>query len=209
LRACWDETAGLEPAVHRIWRLFIAQRLRRETAMSLVEFDSVAHTRLPYLDNELVDEVFAAPPELKLGDSIQAHILRRRRPDFLNIVNVNTGTVVGAGQLKRSIARFRMKVLAKLGVKGYQPYERMGLWLRRELRPTVQRLLTSDRCLDRGIFDPQTVRTVVANHLSGRGNHTFLILALLIFEMSQRMFTDNDEPQSAAESNSLAAVSAA
>jgi hypothetical protein len=73
----------------------------------------------------------------------------------------------------------------------------------------VQRLLTSDRCLDRGIFDPQTVRNVVANHVSGRRNHTFLILALLIFEMSQRMFADNDESSSAAESKSLAAVSAA
>src|SRR5947209_14842797 len=161
LQSCLDETAGTEPPLHRIWQMFLNQRLRRETALSLVEFDSVVETRLPYLDNELVDELFAAPPDLKLGDAIQAHILRRRRPDFLRVVNVKTGTVVGAGRARRSVSNFRRRVLAKLGVKGYQPYERLGLWLRRQLRPVVERLLLSDRCLGRGVFDPDTLRAVV------------------------------------------------
>jgi hypothetical protein len=192
LSSCLKETAGTEPSVHRIWHMFLTQRLRRETALSLVEFDSVAETRLPYLDNELIDELFAAPPDLKLGDRIQAEILRRHRPEFLKVVNVNTGTVVGAGPMRRAISKFRMKVLAKLGVKGYQPYERLGLWLRRELRPLVERLLLSDRSLSRGVFDPLTVRTVVDDHLNCRRNHTYLVLALMIFEVSQREFVDGD-----------------
>lgn len=191
---CFAATADTEPPAHRIWQMFIDQRLRRETALSLVEFDSVVETRLPYLDNELVDELFAAPPELKLGDTIQAHILRRRRPDFLRIVNVNTGTVVRAGRVRKAVSNFRRRVLAKLGVRGYQPYERLGLWLRRELRPLVEQLLLSDRCLGRGIFDPDALRTVVANHLSQGANHTFLLLALMIFETGQREFVDAPVP---------------
>src|SRR5204863_9327904 len=153
-----------------------------------------AETRLPYLDNDLVDELFAAPPELKLGDAIQAHILRRRRPDFLGVVNVNTGTVVGAGRVRRAVCNFRRRVLAKLGVKGYQPYERLGLWLRRELRPLVMRLLLSDRCLGRGVFDADTLRAVVDDHLHRRKNHTYLLLALMIFETGQRQFVDAEAP---------------
>jgi asparagine synthase (glutamine-hydrolysing) len=187
---CFAATADTEPPVHRIWRMFIDQRLRRETAMSLVEFDSVVETRLPYLDNELVEELFAAPAELKIGDTIQAHILRARRPDFLRIVNVNTGTVVGAGRLRKAAGTFRLRVLAKMGVRGYQPYERLGLWLRRELRPLVERLLLSDRCLGRGVFAPDALRAVVHNHLNQRANHTYLILALMIFETGQREFVD-------------------
>jgi asparagine synthase (glutamine-hydrolysing) len=189
---CLRETAGTEPPLHRVWHLFLSQRLRRETAMSLVEFDSVVETRLPYLDNDLVDELFAVPPGLKLGETIQAHILRRTRPDFLGVVNVNTGTCVGAGPVARAAAKFRMKLLAKLGVPGYQPYERLGLWLRRELRPLVRRLLLSDRCLGRGYFDPQTVRAVVEDHLAGRRNHTFLLLALSVFEVGRQEFADGD-----------------
>jgi asparagine synthase (glutamine-hydrolysing) len=190
LSDCLAETAGTEPPAHRIWQMFLNQRLRRETALSLVEFDSVVETRLPYLDNDLVDELFAAPPELKLGDAIQAHVLRRRRPEFMRVVNVNTGTVVGAGRLRRSVCNFRRRVFAKLGVKGYQPYERLGLWLRRQLRPLVESTLLAERCLDRGLFDPDTVRAVVGDHMAGRTNHTFLLLALMIYETGQREFSE-------------------
>src|SRR5262249_20279157 len=158
--------------------MFIDQRLRRETALSLTEFDSVVETRLPYLDNEVVDELFAAPPELKLGDRIQAHILRNRRPEFLRVVNVNTRTILGAGPVRKAVSNFRGRVFAKLGVRGYQPYERLGLWLRRELRPLVERLLLNDRCLGRGVFDADALRSVVANHLHRGANHTYLLLAL-------------------------------
>lgn len=191
---CLRATVDTDPPVHRIWRMFLDQRLRRETALSLVEFDSVVETRLPYLDNELVDELFAAPPELKLDDTIQAHILRGRRPEFLRVINVNTGTVVGAGPVRKTVGNFRRRVLAKLGVRGYQPYERLGLWLRRELRPLVERLLLSDRCLGRGVFEADTLRTVVNNHLNRGANHTFLLLALMIFETGQREFVDGPVP---------------
>jgi asparagine synthase (glutamine-hydrolysing) len=191
------ETAATGPPLHRVWHLFLTQRLRRETALSLVEFDSVVETRLPFLDNELVDAVFAAPPGLKLGDTIQAEILRRRRPEFLKVVNVNTGTVVGAGRLRRAVNTYRMKVLSKLGVPGYQPYERLGLWLRRELRPLVQRLLLSDDCLGSGLFDPAAVRAVVADHLDHRANHTYLILALMVFVASRQELTGRAAPEPA------------
>ena len=52
----------------------------------------------------------------------------------------------------------------------------------------------SERCLGRGVFDPDTLRGVVRRHLAGRRNHTFLLLALLIFEQGQREFRDGDVP---------------
>ena len=81
---------------------------------SMVEFDSVVETRLPFLDHDLVDLIFRTPPELKVGEGIQAHILRRRRPEFLDIPNANTGARVGAGRLVRAASKVRMKVLGKL-----------------------------------------------------------------------------------------------
>jgi asparagine synthase (glutamine-hydrolysing) len=194
LRDALREAEAVDPLIHRVWHLFLAQRLRRETSLSMAEFGSLVETRLPYLDNDLVDLLMAAPPRLKLGDRIQSHILRRRRPEFLDVVNSNTGARLGAGPWERSLARARLKVLSKLRVRGYQPYERLGLWLRRELRPLVVRLLLDDRCLGRGIFDPHGLRAVVDAHLGGRRNHTFLLMALLIFEVGQREFLDGDPP---------------
>jgi hypothetical protein len=85
-----------------------------------------------------------------------------------------------------------MRVLAKLGVRGYQPYERLGLWLREDLRQLVERLLLSERFLERGVFDPSAVKTVVDGHLNRGRNHTYLLLAMMTLELGQRMFLDGD-----------------
>jgi asparagine synthase (glutamine-hydrolysing) len=192
LRSCLLESADVEPVVQRVAQLFLSQRLRRETALSMMEFGSLVETRLPYLDNDLIDLLLAAPPELKLGDKIQTRILRRRRPEFLDVVNANTGARMGAGRLGQAASKFRMRVLAKLGVRGYQPYERLGLWLREDLRQFVERLLLSERCLERGVFDPPAVKAVVEGHLNHGRNHTYLLLAMMTFELGQRMFLDGE-----------------
>ncbi len=192
LRSCLEESNGVEPVVQRVAHLFLNQRVRRETALSMMEFGSLVETRLPYLDNDLIDLLLAAPPELKIGYRIQSHILRHRRPDFLNVVNANTGARMGAGRLTQSISKFRMRVLAKLGVRGYQPYERLGLWLREDLRQLVERLLLSERFFERGIFDPTAVRAVVDGHLNRGRNHTYLLLAMMTFELGQRMFHEGE-----------------
>jgi asparagine synthase (glutamine-hydrolysing) len=184
------ESSSVDPSIHRIWHMFISQRLRRETALSMTEFNSVVETRLPYLDNEVVAALLAAPPSLKVGDRIQTHILTHRRPEFLKVVNSNTGARMGAGRLERNLAEFRLKVLSKLRVPGYQPYERLGAWLREELRPLVQRLLLAGPILERGVLRPDALRSVVQQHLDGRRNHTFLLLALMIFETGQRTLVD-------------------
>lgn len=193
LRACLEESEGVEPAVQRVSYLFLSQRLRRETALSMMEFGSLVETRLPYLDNDLIDLLLAAPPELKRGDRIQTHILRRRMPAFLRVVNANTGARMGAGSMAQAFSKLRLKVLAKLGVRGYQPYERMGLWLREDLRPLVQRILLNERCLERGVFDPAGLKAVVDGHLNRGQNNTYLLLAMMAFELGQRLFVDGDK----------------
>ncbi len=204
LRACLRAGAGIEPPAQRIARLFLSQRIRRETGLSMVKFGSVVETRLPYLDNDLVDALWAAPPSLKLGDRIQAFILKRRMPAFLNVVNANTGAPMGAGKLRQLLAKIKLKAFAKLGIKGYQPYERLGKWLREELRPLVQKLLLGPRFHDRGIFSVATVNEVVDGHLNKGENHTFLLMALMIFEVGQQQFVDEPRPEVVNQANGFA-----
>ncbi len=189
LRNCLQASATASPPTQRIWHLFVSERLRRETMMSMVKFNSVVEFRLPYLDNELVTLLLSIPAEYKLDELLQAFILQERRPEFLRITNSNTGAGVGASKLRKRVASLQHRVFAKLGVPGYQPYERLGLWLRRELKPTVEQILLCDETLDRGVFDPDGVRSVVTNHGQNRRNHTFLLMAMMIFELGQRMLT--------------------
>jgi hypothetical protein len=139
--------------------------------------------------------LLAVPPALKVGEGIQGFMLRRHRPALMDVVNANTGAPVGAGPLRQRLATLKMKVLAKLGVPGYQPYERLGLWLRRELRPLISDILLNDRCLSRGVFVPDTVRSVVHRHWSKTANHTSLLMAMLFNELGHREFTDGEVPE--------------
>ena len=40
------------------------------------------------------------------------------------------------------------------------------------------------------MFDPDAVRTAVADHMALRRNHTYLLLALMIFEAGRQEFAD-------------------
>ena len=122
---------------------------------------------------------------MKLGDELQTGILGAvvRVPE---VTNANTGAPLGASRLVTDLARLRLKVAAKLGVKGYQPYERLGLWLRRELKDFVQTTLTSTQFFETGLVARADVaKRVVREHLEERANHTFLLMALLIFALGQ------------------------
>lgn len=176
----------VEPPSQRIWHLFVRERLHRETALSLHMFRSFVEVRVPLLDPGLIDALLAAPVHLKVNDDIQTHVLGRHRPEFLRVVNTNTGAPMGAGPLRVRVEHLRMRVLAKLGVAGYQPYERLGLWLARELHPMLRGVLLGEQFLDRGIFERPAVERLLDEHRERRRNHTYLLQAMLVFELGQR-----------------------
>ncbi len=180
-----SEVPDTEPAVQQVWHVFVRERLRRETAASLHLFRSFVEVRVPLLDDDLVALLLALPPTLKLDDALQTHVLRGVKPEFLKVINTNTGSPLGAGALRAKGAYLKMKVLAKIGMPGYQPYERLGLWLATDLRPMVHRLLLSERTLDGGVFDPDTVRRIVSEHENRKRNHTYLLMAMIIFAIGQ------------------------
>jgi asparagine synthase (glutamine-hydrolysing) len=156
----------------------------------MVKFRSVMEPRLPYLDRLLVERLLALPVEWRMDDELQMHILKKRRPAFCDVENTNTGTTLGAGSLRRAYAKVKLRVFSKLGVPGYHPYERLGLWLRQELAPVVRRILLSEQCLGRGVFVPETVKRIVDRHQTRQRNHTYLIMAMMIFELGQRRLVD-------------------
>jgi asparagine synthase (glutamine-hydrolysing) len=176
-------THAVDRPVDRVWQLFLNERLHRETPLSLQMFGHFATVRQPYLDNDVIESLFAMPAEMKLADELQTSLLRRVKPAFLDVTNSNTGARMGAGSLETAFAKLRLKVGAKLGLKGYQPYERLGLWLRQDLRPMVEATVTGDRLLASGLFNPDTVRRIVRQHVDGQANHTFLLMSLVIFAM--------------------------
>jgi len=56
--------------------------------------------------------------------------------------------------------------------------------------PIVQDVLLNEQSLDNGLFDADGVRQVVRDHLENRKNHTFLIMALMTYELGRKFLAN-------------------
>lgn len=70
-------------------------------------------------------------------------------------------------------------------------------WFRAELKPMLYDILLSERCLSRGLLNPNAVRTLVEEHVSGTMDHAYRLWNLLCLELWQRMMIDGVPPMSA------------
>ncbi|MFN9971613.1 MAG: asparagine synthase-related protein [Phycisphaerae bacterium] len=70
-------------------------------------------------------------------------------------------------------------------------------WFRKELKTLLKDVLLSDRCLSRGLLNPQAVRELVGQHTSGRVNQAYRLWNLLCLELWKRMYLDQEPPTSA------------
>ena len=59
-------------------------------------------------------------------------------------------------------------------------------WFRNELRPLLEEVLLDPSTLNRGWFEPETVRRLVLEHISGRFDHSYRLWSLLVLELWQR-----------------------
>ncbi len=68
-------------------------------------------------------------------------------------------------------------------------------WLRRDLRPLVEEVLSEDALRARGIFDPGAVRAMVHLNAERRIDATYTIFSMICLELWCRMFVDPPAPE--------------
>jgi len=112
--------------------------------------------RVPLLDHDLVELAFRVPPELKV---------RNRETKVL---------------LKKAAVRHVPHDCV------YRPKEGFSIpikhWLRDELRPLMEDLLSRERIGREGIFEVSEVEKLKQEHLNGRANHSHVLWSMMVFE---------------------------
>jgi asparagine synthase (glutamine-hydrolysing) len=131
--------------------------------------------RVPLLDNEIVDFMARVPEELKVRGFRTKYLMRKSVQDLLP-----------PRVLQRRKAGFGAPIRA---------------WIRRDLREFVEDLLSSKNIQQRGYFDPQRVRRLVADDREGRADNSYRIWALLTLEVWHRTFMDTFKPEQSAFQN--------
>jgi asparagine synthase (glutamine-hydrolysing) len=76
----------------------------------------------------------------------------------------------------------------------HRPKQGFGMplehWMRREMKEDLPRLLLEPRTLQRGYFNPESVRSLLEEHFQGRRDHSGRIWLLLVFELWHRNFLE-------------------
>lgn len=149
---------------------------------------SMAHgleTRLPFLDNDLVDFALQVPVELKLRD-------------WKNMVRINENDLVSKAREFKSSSTDG-KLLLRQMLREYVPVDycnghKQGFsapdasWFKGESMDYIRRFLYSKDARLYDYINPEVAHQLMDEHMSGQKNRRLLIWSLLSFEWWLRIF---------------------
>jgi asparagine synthase (glutamine-hydrolysing) len=172
------------------------QRVPRMTIKGVEVLRSKAIVRLPFADNDLVDFSLRLPPGFRYGRRLQRNAFIRDFPKLAQIPTTDTGLPMmscARDVYLRGLQVIRWHLnargLGRLIGQERRPYKDYKLWFRTVLRDWVEETLLDNRLLERGYFNPQTIRRIVTEHMAGE-DHAVRIGALLSLELWHRQYMD-------------------
>jgi asparagine synthase (glutamine-hydrolysing) len=155
------------PAHSRMMR-FDFETYLPEDVLAKVDRMSMAHSiesRVPLLDNEVIEFAWTIPAAFKIANGRRKHILKE----------------AVRGLLPAEILDRRKQ---GFGVP-------LGVWFRGGLTDVFSDVLRSPLARQRGFFEARFVDRLLDEHLAGRRDHTLRLWQLLVFELWHRHYIDS------------------
>jgi asparagine synthase (glutamine-hydrolysing) len=155
---------------------------------------SMAHsleTRVPFLDNDLVDFAQRVPVGLKLGNLGEVVRLNENEPGP-KTQKFFERTKDGKLILRRAMERFVPPSVAQAEKQGFSGPD--ASWFRGESIEYVRRTLLNGDAALYEFMDRDSVTRMVQEHLEGKANRRLLIWSLLSFEQWCRTFLRGEVP---------------
>ncbi len=174
--------------------------------------------RSPYLDNDLVSLAYQAPNDVRVNQGLAERLIADGNP-ALAAFPTDRGPLGRSGVFGRITELYQEftfkadyafdygmpqwlanidRVLRPLHFErwflGRHKYVHFRYWYRHQLAPFVKDVLLDSRSLTRPYLDRNAVEKMVDAHVSGHGNYTLEITALLTTELMQRQLIENISP---------------
>ncbi len=143
---------------------------------------SMAHsleTRVPFLDNDLVDFAMRLPTRLKLGNLTNIMRLNENEPGAKTAIyfeKMHDGKLI----LRKVMERYLPKTVTEREKQGFSAPD--ASWFKGDSINYVKSKLYAKNSRICEFLDPKTVHTLVDEHLEGRQNRRLLIWSLLSLE---------------------------
>jgi len=149
--------------------------------------------RLLYLDTKtyLPADILTKVDRMSMATSLEA-----RCPILDHVFVEWAASLASRWKMRGGVRKYILRKLAqRLGIAAHvlnRPKQGFAMplshWWRGELKHDLLGILLEPQTLQRGYFDPQAVRSLVNEHLSGRRNRPADIWMLLVFELWHRNF---------------------
>lgn len=174
-------------------------RLREQATKSflygLLLDNNLVEYRAPFCDYDLIDFVSAIPPKQKAFAIFHRRLLAEKFPPLGALPYQRTGLPVSASLsrilLRKTKEHFKEKIFpSRVDKRRYSDYDN---WMRNELKDFLISVLLSERSLSRGYFNPDYVKRIIGQHLSGKRNLASQLGTLLTFELWNELFIDQNE----------------
>ncbi|MGD0568925.1 MAG: asparagine synthase (glutamine-hydrolyzing) [Candidatus Sulfotelmatobacter sp.] len=152
-------------------------------------------SRLLYLDTKtyMTADVLAKVDRMSMAASLEV------RAPILDHVFVEWVTSLPANwKYRNGTKKYILKKLAeRVGIPRElldRPKQGFALplvhWMRQEMKDKLRDILLDSRSLQRGYFNPDAVRTIVEEHVSGKRDRAGVLWQLLVFELWHRNFLE-------------------
>lgn len=163
--ACWQQSSGdlLARLLHTDIKTYLVELLMKQDNMSMA---ASVESRVPFLDHVLAEFAVQIPAQFKTRGLSGKRILKSAVKDLL----------------PRSVLH-----RSKMGFP--TPWRS---WLDSGLLDAIERLLLDPRSLERGLFRPEAVRRLFAEHRMHHRDHSDRLWRLLNLEVWHRVFLDRD-----------------
>ncbi|MEJ8835247.1 asparagine synthase (glutamine-hydrolyzing) [Ramlibacter sp. AN1133] len=144
---------------------------------------SMAHgleSRVPFLDNDLVDFAMRVPARLKLAsrheERLDENTLGPKAEQYFQ--RTHDGKLI----LREAVEPWMPKMVTRAAKQGFSAPD--ASWFRGESLQYVQRCLLRPQARINGIMNPEVVGRLLQEHMSGQRNRRLLIWSLLCLEHS-------------------------
>ncbi|HYE85110.1 MAG TPA: asparagine synthase C-terminal domain-containing protein, partial [Vicinamibacterales bacterium] len=148
---------------HHDLRTYLHELLMKQDQMSMA---ASIESRVPFLDDTIVERVAAMPSSMKLRGWRTKALLRDAVRDL-----------VPPDILSRKKMGFPVPV---------------GRWLAGRFRPLLEEFVLGGRAQARGLFHPSALAQMTAEHVSGTARHGDRLWLLINLEIWQRLFRDGE-----------------
>jgi asparagine synthase (glutamine-hydrolysing) len=158
-----DAQSLLDRLLYADIKTYLHELLMKQDQMSMA---ASLESRVPFLDHKLVEFTSSLPERLKLRRWTTKYVLR---------------------QSMKGVLPEQILTRPKMGF----PVP-IGAWFRGEYASVLDEYVLSSRAVERGIFNAETVRTLVNQHQRGVANHSERLWSLVNLEMWFRRFIDGE-----------------